>query len=307
MPHGIPTSAHCIWRLRLLCCSCRARFSAGAAQQPKPTSQAQQPACSVRPAGKAYLTQQLCRYLKYWTTVGWPAATCHCRRLAAVVHALQLTASEMQIRSYVFDVVRATVPNIILDDVFTVSGTGWWPALRLSFTGLLAASAPQPADCTHVCCSCRRLEGQQQRVARVSSSAEAGSLWLTHDHHLPAPDSHSAERLACWVPACLQTGNRQGGAGRAQQGLCCLTRINRCGNADSLPCCAPACLPCLPAPACLQTKEEIAKEVQDELSKAFATFGYEILQALVTDIDPDPRVKAAMNEVSCLQRTRHAA
>lgn len=48
---------------------------------------------------------------------------------------------------------------------------------------------------------------------------------------------------------------------------------------------------------CMQTKEEIAKEVQDELSKAFAAFGYEILQALVTDIDPDPRVKAAMNEV----------
>lgn len=48
----------------------------------------------------------------------------------------------------------------------------------------------------------------------------------------------------------------------------------------------------------MQTKEEIAKEVQDELSKAFAAFGYEILQALVTDIDPDPRVKAAMNEVS---------
>jgi regulator of protease activity HflC (stomatin/prohibitin superfamily) len=54
------------------------------------------------------------------------------------------------------------------------------------------------------------------------------------------------------------------------------------------------CLVCFSA---VQTKEEIAKEVQDELSKAFAAFGYEILQALVTDIDPDPRVKAAMNEV----------
>lgn len=51
----------------------------------------------------------------------------------------------------------------------------------------------------------------------------------------------------------------------------------------------------------MQTKEEIAREVQDELSKAFAAFGYEILQALVTDIDPDPKVKSAMNEVSgCL-------
>jgi hypothetical protein len=57
----------------------------------------------------------------------------------------------------------------------------------------------------------------------------------------------------------------------------------------------------------MQTKEEIAREVQDELSKAFAAFGYEILQALVTDIDPDARVKAAMNEVSCLRPTWHVA
>lgn len=34
---------------------------------------------------------------------------------------LQLTDSSAQIRSYVFDVVRASVPNINLDDVFTVS------------------------------------------------------------------------------------------------------------------------------------------------------------------------------------------
>lgn len=56
-----------------------------------------------------------------------------------------------------------------------------------------------------------------------------------------------------------------------------------------------------------ETKEEIAKEVQDELSKAFAAFGYEILQALVTDIDPDPRVKAAMNEINAAQRLRESA
>jgi hypothetical protein len=33
----------------------------------------------------------------------------------------RLTDSEKQIRSYVFDVVRATVPKINLDDVFMVS------------------------------------------------------------------------------------------------------------------------------------------------------------------------------------------
>ena len=35
----------------------------------------------------------------------------------------RLTDSRSQIQSYVFDVVRATVPKMILDDVFTVSGT----------------------------------------------------------------------------------------------------------------------------------------------------------------------------------------
>jgi hypothetical protein len=54
---------------------------------------------------------------------------------------LQLTASEMQIRSYVFDVVRATVPSINLDDVFTVSGTGWRPAAAAELLWLLVASA----------------------------------------------------------------------------------------------------------------------------------------------------------------------
>jgi hypothetical protein len=34
------------------------------------------------------------------------------------------------------------------------------------------------------------------------------------------------------------------------------------------------------------------------------TFGFEILQALVTDIDPAPRVKDAMNEINAAQRLR---
>jgi hypothetical protein len=47
----------------------------------------------------------------------WSLRYCHAlsRRML-----LQLTDSTAQIRSYVFDVVRATVPNINLDDVFEV-------------------------------------------------------------------------------------------------------------------------------------------------------------------------------------------
>lgn len=55
------------------------------------------------------------------------------------------------------------------------------------------------------------------------------------------------------------------------------------------------------------TKEEIAIDVKEELSKVMSTFGFEILQALVTDIDPAPRVKDAMNEINAAQRLRQAA
>eukprot|EP00775_Hariotina_reticulata_P007739 gene7739-7938_t len=51
-----------------------------------------------------------------------------------------------------------------------------------------------------------------------------------------------------------------------------------------------------------RTKEEIATDVKQELSKVMGMFGFEILQALVTDIDPAPRVKDAMNEINAAQR-----
>ncbi len=36
-------------------------------------------------------------------------------------------------------------------------------------------------------------------------------------------------------------------------------------------------------------------------------YGYQILQALVTDMDPDQRVKGAMNEINASKRLREAA
>lgn len=39
-----------------------------------------------------------------------------------------------------------------------------------------------------------------------------------------------------------------------------------------------------------QTKEEIARDVKEELQASMGAFGYEILQVLVTDIDPAPKV-----------------
>ena len=54
-------------------------------------------------------------------------------------------------------------------------------------------------------------------------------------------------------------------------------------------------------------KDEIADSVKNELEEAMDDFGYGIIKALVTDIDPDARVKTAMNEINEAQRLRIAA
>src|SRR5687768_5001995 len=54
-------------------------------------------------------------------------------------------------------------------------------------------------------------------------------------------------------------------------------------------------------------KDEIADTVKAELSQVMDGFGYGILKALVTDIDPDPKVKQSMNEINAAQRMRVAA
>ena len=45
-------------------------------------------------------------------------------------------------------------------------------------------------------------------------------------------------------------------------------------------------------------KERIAVAVKERLGEAMERFGYTILRALVNDIQPDPKVKTAMNEVN---------
>jgi regulator of protease activity HflC (stomatin/prohibitin superfamily) len=56
-----------------------------------------------------------------------------------------------------------------------------------------------------------------------------------------------------------------------------------------------------------ERKDEIAIAVKEELTQVMDDFGYGILKALVTDIDPDPKVKEAMNEINAAQRLRVAA
>lgn len=54
-------------------------------------------------------------------------------------------------------------------------------------------------------------------------------------------------------------------------------------------------------------KDEIANAVREELHEVMDEFGYDIIKALVTDINPDIKVKNAMNEINEAQRLRIAA
>jgi regulator of protease activity HflC (stomatin/prohibitin superfamily) len=56
-----------------------------------------------------------------------------------------------------------------------------------------------------------------------------------------------------------------------------------------------------------EKKDDIANIVKSELSQVMEGFGYGILKALVTDIDPDAKVKESMNEINAAQRMRVAA
>ncbi|MBL4745599.1 MAG: SPFH domain-containing protein [Flavobacteriaceae bacterium] len=54
-------------------------------------------------------------------------------------------------------------------------------------------------------------------------------------------------------------------------------------------------------------KDDIAHAIQRELRDAMLNYGYDIVKALVTDIDPDPQVKEAMNRINAAEREKVAA
>ncbi|MCH4829458.1 MULTISPECIES: SPFH domain-containing protein [Flavobacterium] len=54
-------------------------------------------------------------------------------------------------------------------------------------------------------------------------------------------------------------------------------------------------------------KDDIAVAVKRELNEAMTTYGYDIINTLVTDIDPDIQVKNAMNRINAADREKTAA
>jgi regulator of protease activity HflC (stomatin/prohibitin superfamily) len=56
-----------------------------------------------------------------------------------------------------------------------------------------------------------------------------------------------------------------------------------------------------------EEKNEIADHVREQLAAQMSEFGFKIIQALVIDLDPDDKVKNAMNEINANRRLRIAA
>lgn len=56
-----------------------------------------------------------------------------------------------------------------------------------------------------------------------------------------------------------------------------------------------------------ERKDDIAIAVNRELNEAMQSYGYDIIKTLVTDIDPDVQVKAAMNRINAAEREKVAA
>lgn len=54
-------------------------------------------------------------------------------------------------------------------------------------------------------------------------------------------------------------------------------------------------------------KNDIARGVEEELEKAMSGYGFEIVQTLIVDIEPDQHVKRSMNEINAASRMRVAA
>ena len=54
-------------------------------------------------------------------------------------------------------------------------------------------------------------------------------------------------------------------------------------------------------------KDDVAIAIRRELEEAMKTYGYGIIKALVTDIDPDIAVKNAMNRINAAEREKIAA
>lgn len=65
-------------------------------------------------------------------------------------------------------------------------------------------------------------------------------------------------------------------------------------------------LPLLELDAVFEAKEDLALSVKNALAETMSNYGYQIVQVLITDLDPDQKVKQAMNEINSSKRLKFA-
>lgn len=65
-------------------------------------------------------------------------------------------------------------------------------------------------------------------------------------------------------------------------------------------------LPNLELDSVFEAKEELALAVKNALADTMTEYGYSINNVLITDLDPDVRVKNAMNEINSSKRYVHS-
>jgi len=65
-------------------------------------------------------------------------------------------------------------------------------------------------------------------------------------------------------------------------------------------------LPNLELDSVFEAKEDLALTVKQALTATMTKYGYQIMQVLITDLDPDQRVKNAMNEINSSKRLKFA-
>jgi len=68
-----------------------------------------------------------------------------------------------------------------------------------------------------------------------------------------------------------------------------------------------AALPMLSLDEAFERKDDVANDVQSSISEAMDRYGYVIVKTLITAIDPDKRIKDAMNSINEANRRREAA
>ena len=68
-----------------------------------------------------------------------------------------------------------------------------------------------------------------------------------------------------------------------------------------------ASVPALSLDDAFEKKDDIARSVQETISEEMSRFGFHIIKTLITELEPDIKVKNSMNEINAAQRQRMAA